>query len=226
MKKNLLITGIVLVAIFILYNILGQSGIFKVFHNPTTANEPNLKMDTYFVTTNLLTPTNGDFISYMQNDEILGLHYRLHRLCGIEGDIVELKKGILYINGESFDEKINLIHYYKISEKNYKNLPKSELENEYNYPSKINDTTYQLLLNDELARKNGLSENKFILEKEEIDNSIQEAYNKNWNKDNFGPLIIPKGKAFVLGDNRDNSEDSRYFGLIELKNIKGKIIIH
>jgi signal peptidase I len=49
-------------------------------------------------------------------------------------------------------------------------------------------------------------------------------YHRKWNKDNFGPLKIPSGKVFVLGDNRDNSEDSRYIGLIDKTAIKGVVI--
>jgi len=36
--------------------------------------------------------------------------------------------------------------------------------------------------------------------------------------------IIPENKYFVLGDNRENSYDSRNYGLVDASNIKGKII--
>ncbi len=44
-------------------------------------------------------------------------------------------------------------------------------------------------------------------------------------RDNFGPVIVPLGCYFVLGDNRDKSFDSRFWGPLEEKYIKGAPLI-
>ena len=51
---------------------------------------------------------------------------------------------------------------------------------------------------------------------------IYSDYSPDTSRDNFGPQVIPKDSFFVMGDNRDNSNDSRYWGFVDRNSIIGK----
>ncbi|NLG86526.1 MAG: signal peptidase I [Firmicutes bacterium] len=57
--------------------------------------------------------------------------------------------------------------------------------------------------------------------------ALIEPYIKEPTYGQFGPVRVPRGKIFVLGDNRNNSQDSRYkeVGLVPLSSVIGKAML-
>lgn len=107
------------------------------------------------------------------------------RCVAVEGETVEVKNKILYVNGKSQYEP------YALHKDNWLSSGSSEVE-------KID---FQELW-----------EKGLFLEKINI-------------RDNFGPVVVPKNCIFAMGDNRDNSADSRFFGPLDKKYLKGKPLV-
>lgn len=66
-----------------------------------------------------------------------------------------------------------------------------------------------------------IREGKVFINNQIIDEPyIDDSFNQS--KANFSPRIVPENQYYVLGDNRDNSSDSRYWGTVGRELIKGK----
>lgn len=224
MNKKLKIIILSFGILYIFYLFVTLTGIFKIYESPTVANEPNLEFNKIFYASNLITPKKGDFICYEREDNLIDKHTRVHRLIALEKDVLEIRNGIVFINGKNNDVSPDLMYTYVLSEQEFENIIHKVEITDKNQMYKMDENTLHIILEASLANKMGINNKRLITEVGKPDERIGKLYHRNWNKDNFGPLTIPNGKVFVLGDNRDNSEDSRYIGLIDKSDIKGVVI--
>ena len=141
-------------------------------------------------------PERGDVVVFKwPKDESLDF---IKRVIGVEGDTIQIKDKQLYVNNKKVKEQL-------LDEK-----IKNQLFGKYNDDEITNADAYEETIGN---RKH------IILYQPSL-----EKLEKNKN-DNFGPVTVPADSIFVMGDNRDNSEDSRYWGYVKLEKIKGEALI-
>ncbi|KGO92004.1 signal peptidase I [Flavobacterium subsaxonicum] len=212
MKKVFIRLSIFLGALIVVFYVCKITGIYRLHTCVTMANEPALMPNSLFATSNLKTEKSGDLITFKHDTALF-----VFRLVAKEGDVLLIKNGSLYVNNVNLDTKATK-HSYLVSEQQFLKLSPRP----YAMPSP--NGGYIVLMEDNIARKAGLANYKQIAQQNESDPYIVKIYGKAWNKDFFGPLTIPENKLFVLGDNRDNAFDSRYFGLVDKENLVGVVL--
>jgi signal peptidase I len=115
-------------------------------------------------------------------------------------DGTRLIKRIVGIPGDTVEMKNDQlilngkkVKYELINQLNSKNLPVNMCSTSYDYTEDLNGTQHAV---------------RFIPQRRAMRS--------------FGPMTVPEGKYFMMGDNRDNSADSRYFGFVDRNLILGQ----
>lgn len=116
------------------------------------------------------------------------------RVIGMPGDTLEVRDKAVYINGKLFQRGYEC---YGVAD------PSPPLAPQIIYDSRMLPNTI-----DDISMSHWYDDYK-------LDDKA------NFNRDWFGPIVVPKGKYFMMGDNRDVSLDSRYWGFLERKDITG-----
>jgi signal peptidase I len=236
-KKSILIVTIV-VGFF--YTIIAQFPIYKVADQSMS---PNFKEgDVVLMNNNVDKETikHNDICVIQLKEDLL-----MSRVVGCPGDKIEIRDGVLLLNDQE-QLTINTCFYYKIKLGHHPSLADYD---GMELLKPINSfEEYEAILTNEQVTK--ISRFDFVksIQKIILPNVYSYTFSNDpiyphhpalgWSRDNFGPITIPeKGDEvglnkrviknnyyFLLGDNRFQSLDSRYWGLIAEKDIKGKLI--
>ncbi len=134
-------------------------------------------------------PKNGDVVVFIFPNEPHDDFIK--RVIGVPGDSVELRRGIVYVNGKEVtrDSKGPVDVWDRETNSSQWNLQHSDAFTEH-----LNGKEYTVLEDPMMPTRS----------------------------DNFGPVEVPTGKLFVMGDNRDHSYDSRAWGMVPMQNVLGR----
>ena len=121
--------------------------------------------------------------------------YYIKRVVGVPGDKIEQKNKVLYINDQMISRDL---------------IQGEPTESLFKV---LNDSKYTSASIDVYNEKLNHANHLIMLEKTSYIN------------DSFGPITVPSESLFVMGDNRDFSNDSRFWGFVPMKNVKGKAIV-
>lgn len=213
-------TFVAVVFLFLSARILGFINVYKI---SSCSMYPALNLNNMVFASKLIKPRRGEIYCFKKKlFEENKLTTYLHRVIAVEGDTCEVKNGYAYVNGEKQD--VNYLLAFPYFKKYDSDMTPTLLEqvmqnaNQGYFP--FDDTSYIINESEAIAKNQNLNSAKG---KSDTLYDSKMLYNNNsgsWTVGNYGPVVVPKGKYFVLGDNRYNAYDSRYAGFIDESEMK------
>ncbi len=217
--------------LFAIFMAARTAGIIGVFRIPTDSMMPKYAPNSLIYAYNWGTPDRDDVVTYydtsiaVPNIRFAKREISIGRIVALAGDRLEISQGRLLINGQVSEPAFKLIYFWKISKNDFQdNRALFDI-----IPIPPVDYLDTVLVAMEVPK--AIDVQRFVpmnlfdigLFGKDADNIWGNA-GANWTLNNFGPITVPNGCVFILGDNRHNAEDSRYRGFVPEKDIFGKVL--
>ena len=122
-------------------------------------------------------------------------YYYIKRVVGVPGDTIEVRNKVLYVNQKLIERTP---------------APADEAEKVF---KSLDDPKYSPNNLDLFREKLDTADHWVMLDK------------NNFMGESHGPVTVPSESLFVMGDNRDFSNDSRFWGFVPMKNVKGRAFV-
>ena len=204
---------------------LRVSGLLNVYNIPTTSMYPTLPANTFIFTSKYIKPKRGEiYCFYHELDNVRTVWVK--RLAGVDGDTCEIKNGILYVNGikELDNHKLAFPFLKKynniVTRDNIQDLYQKTNNGIYPY----NYEYYVECIDKEIAKKEHLQPANNYADSTMDQKALFQNDSLKFTYGNYGPIIIPKGKYFMIGDNRYNALDSRFWGFVDEQDMKEGVL--
>ncbi|MET3981514.1 signal peptidase I [Mucilaginibacter sp. UYP25] len=219
MKKTWNIIAIVAFSLVCLWYLLKVTFVFAIYQIPSDANKPAIKPGDKIYVSRFAKPEFNKFLCF----EKKGVPLSVFRCVGMPNDIIEIRLGVLYRNGKQLYEP-KIWNEYLINKKMLTSILGYVKTNGYDL-YEVNDSISRIAISKSELQGFKLKLQQYVVSKDSVNEMISKAYpGTGYNEDNFGPLKIPANNYFVLGDDRHNAADSRYFGLVNETEIKATVI--
>ncbi|HEY1038841.1 MAG TPA: signal peptidase I [Bacteroidia bacterium] len=200
--------------------------VFVTYSIPTVSMDPTFAAGMNVFGSSLPGVEKGDIVSYKPN-QLPGESYDgdfIGRIVADEGDTVEMYGDCLYIDGSLTDDTLKYAYLFVFDKMDLKTPLSTYQEQHRVFPHEEGNFIFNGTYNE--LKKLGIERtaHRVCYSIETKPETFGVHSDSTWTLADMGPIVVPPGHYFIMGDNRSNSLDGRARGFVPADKIVAKIL--